>query len=157
MKFITYPLYKTRLMSGIHSPTPVMPSHLTFLLSAILLLFAVFVNGAPPVKDYHIIWASDFDAPLSTQWNYFTDKPANNEVEIYTTSTKNAYLTGDGTLVIAPTREPGFWASARLESQQSWGCEDGKKMVLQAELKLGSNLAGQKGMWPAFWAKGVSQ
>jgi len=51
----------------------------------------------------------------------------------------------------------GTWWSARLHSKGSWTCANGKRMVIQASIKLGQAPASQqKGIWPAFWVLGDS-
>ena len=76
------------------------------------------------------------------------------EVQKYVSSTANGRLSGDGALQIIPLKDSaGQWTSARLEGKQDFTCPVGHTMIIEAEVKMGSN-ANQQGMWPAFWALG---
>ncbi|KAL2059978.1 hypothetical protein VTL71DRAFT_9800 [Oculimacula yallundae] len=60
-------------------------------------------------------------------------------------------------LFITPQFKDGLWKSARLEGKEAHGCADGKALILQAELQVGTASSDkQAGVWPAFWALGES-
>lgn len=49
----------------------------------------------------------------------------------------------------------GNWFYARLEAKLAFYCEEGKRMLFQAELRIGTAPFDRKaGIWPAFWALG---
>jgi len=91
--------------------------------------------GSPP---NHAIWTYDLGA---TGWG-------NNEKENYTNSTGNAFLDGEGHLVIQAIATAGGYTSARLKTQGLYSLTYGK-IEMRARIPFG------QGIWPAFWMLGV--
>jgi beta-glucanase (GH16 family) len=91
--------------------------------------------------------------PDPSRWMHETGPGAvvggNHETEFYTDSTGNAYLDGDGHLVIAVTNAPGgSFSSARLRSRYS-------QLYGHWEVRLA--IHNSSGCWPAFWFLGQGQ
>ncbi len=65
-------------------------------------------------------------------------------------------ITSSSTLQITPIKKDNAWTSGKIESQRDdFVCADGKKLYVEASIKLGTGAAStQKGIWPAFWALG---
>ncbi|KAK8127962.1 concanavalin A-like lectin/glucanase domain-containing protein [Apiospora sp. TS-2023a] len=60
-------------------------------------------------------------------------------------------------LFITPQYQDGEWRSARLEGKEAYSCPEGKSLILQAEIQVGTAPSDQQaGIWPAFWAMGQS-
>ncbi|KAK7958672.1 hypothetical protein PG988_013520 [Apiospora saccharicola] len=60
-------------------------------------------------------------------------------------------------LFITPQYKDGEWRSARLEGKSAYSCPEGKSLILQAEIQVGTAPSDQQaGIWPAFWAMGQS-
>lgn len=112
------------------------------------------------------VWRDDFTGPAgspvsSARWRYDTGTHypggspgwGNNELETYTTSTKNVYLDGRGDLAIRPIRNGrGTWTSGRLETQRAdFQPSAGTSLAFSARIRLP---AGGQGYWPAFWMLG---
>jgi len=100
-------------------------------------------------------WADEFDGaagspPDSRKWAYDLGRNngwGNNELETYTSDTRNAQLDGEGHLVIrAETAANGF-TSARLKTRGLMTAHYGR---LEARIRVP---VGQ-GLWPAFWMLG---
>ena len=113
------------------------------------------------------VWRDDFTGPAgrpvsSGRWRYDTGTHypggppgwGNNEVETYTTITKNVYLDGRGELAIRPIRDGrGKWTSGRLETQRTnFQLSNGASLAFSARIRLP---AGGQGYWPAFWMLGA--
>jgi beta-glucanase (GH16 family) len=113
------------------------------------------------------VWRDDFGGPArsrvsSARWRYdigarYPGGPSgwgNDELETYTTSTKNVYLDGRGALAIKPIRKgPGRWTSGRLETRRtSFQPSRGASLAFSARIRLP---AGGQGYWPAFWMLGA--
>jgi beta-glucanase (GH16 family) len=118
----------------------------------------------PPPASYKLSWSDEFNgadgsSPDSAKWTYDTGVGGNgwgnNELETYTSRTKNVQVQG-GNLVIAAVKEN--WAdpsdgvmrnytSARIKTQGLFSQAYGR---FEARIKIP---AGQ-GMWPAFWMLG---
>ncbi|KAK6506564.1 hypothetical protein TWF506_011469 [Arthrobotrys conoides] len=83
------------------------------------------------------------------------------EIQSYTNKSENIRIVNK-VLYITPKKVKDAkgkitWTSGRLESRRGsqWGCANGKKMLVEASIKLGSaGEAQQKGIWPAFWMLG---
>ena len=93
------------------------------------------------------------------KWKLITTAPNSfiGEVQTYTSSTSNVSLSGSGSLQITPRKDGNNnWTSGRLEGQFAYACPPGLRILLQAELRLGTApFAQQAGIWPAFWALGA--
>ena len=120
----------------------------------------------PTIPGYTLTWSDGFGGAAgalpntSTNWFIISAGPnaSNNEVQTYTSSPSNVSLSGNNTLLITPQKDSsGNWTSARLESQRSFACPAGGRMILQAALQTGTApQAQQMGIWPAFWALGAA-
>jgi beta-glucanase (GH16 family) len=130
---------------------------------SILVLLAALSNSAG-AQTYTLRWADEFDgaagsAPDQAKWNYDIGGNGwgNNELETYTRRTENAFLDGDGHLVIKLIKETlsgpdGIkrdYTSARLLTRGKFTQRYGR---FEARLKLPFG----QGIWPAFWMLGAN-
>ncbi|OAL38131.1 hypothetical protein AYO20_02583 [Fonsecaea nubica] len=118
---------------------------------------------APEIAGFYVEWSDEFygtagTPPSSQYWSLQTPSiNYNNELQSYTNSTNNAYLDGNGQLCIVPQKVNGQWTSARLYGNPSFQCDNNRKMIFAAHIKLGQNPPWQQqGIWPAWWALGQS-
>ncbi len=113
------------------------------------------------------IWSDEFEGakgalPDPAVWAYDVGSGGwgNGEVEVYcdprsaspapcSTSHPNAYLDGNGNLVIEARRQGGTWTSARLKTMGLHEFEYGR---IEARMKLPVGA----GLWPAFWLLGAN-
>jgi beta-glucanase (GH16 family) len=104
---------------------------------------------------YKNIWSDEFNGTaINTEfWNFETGNGSNGwgnqELEYYTGSIKNAFLS-NGNLIIEARKESvgGFqYTSARLTTQ-------GKKNFTFGRIDIRAKLPVGKGIWPAFWMLG---
>jgi beta-glucanase (GH16 family) len=112
---------------------------------------------APPVSGTYL-FNDDFNGaagspPNPTNWTYDIGPGAivggNNETEVYTSSTKNAYQDGQSHLVIAVTAATGGGTnSARIKTL-------GKYTQLHGSWQASIAVHNTPGCWPAFWLMGV--
>jgi beta-glucanase (GH16 family) len=102
------------------------------------------------------VFTDEFNGPAGSppdpsKWNHETGRwTDNNELETYTDSTANAYLDGQGHLVIKAlkgTSRHGRYTSARLTTQGLFARNHG---TFEARIKF--DLA--TGAWPAWWMLG---
>lgn len=113
---------------------------------------------SPSVNGMKILWQDTFtgssgSSPNSKTWNIARDTNTNNELQDYASSNSNIQLSGGETLQLVPWKKDGKWTSGRVETKESWTPSNGKKLRVQAGLRMGP-AANQKGMWPAFWMLG---
>lgn len=122
-------------------------------------------------------WCQEFNSavpgpPDTTVWNFDLGNSGfgNNEVELYcgppgypnnppqcpstfSTSTSNAYLDGNGHLLIQVlnngVNNSGTWTSARMKTQ---GLKDFQYGWIEARIQLPDTT--NQGLWPAFWSLG---
>ncbi len=99
-------------------------------------------------------WSDEFNGPTldNNTWNYETGGGGwgNNELENYTNSSKNSFITNGGYLVIEARQEtPGGtdYTSARLQTK-------GKKEFKYGRMDIRAKLPKGKGLWPAIWMLG---
>jgi beta-glucanase (GH16 family) len=130
---------------------------------AALTVVSVNAEAAPTYSGYNIIWQENFNGAGGTpangnNWDIIQrSNNANNEWQTYTTSTQNHQLSGGSTLQIVPLNTNGAWTSARLEGKYVFTPSDGRKTLVEAKIRFGSNSAQNKqGIWPAFWILGDS-
>ena len=106
-------------------------------------------------KGYSLIWSDEFSATTlnTTVWNQEIGNGSsgwgNNELEYYTSSSKNSFLS-DGNLIIEARKEAisGFdYTSARLTTQN-------KKAFKYGRIDIRAKLPVAKGLWPALWMLG---
>jgi beta-glucanase (GH16 family) len=123
--------------------------------------------SAPAAGSWTLVWSDEFDGPAGSapnpaNWrdnlgNKEADGWGNHELEYYTPAPKNAFLDGQGQLVIRAEKTPNAgpcwngspcaYTSGRILTQGKVNFSYGK---VEARIKLP---AGQ-GIWPAFWALG---
>ena len=103
---------------------------------------------------YTLKWADEFDGnKLNTaSWNYETGGGGwgNNELQNYTSSSKNSFVTSGGYLVIEARKETigtNQYSSARLTTQ-------GKKEFTYGRIDIRAKLPKGQGIWPALWMLG---
>jgi beta-glucanase (GH16 family) len=99
-------------------------------------------------------WADEFDGnKLNTSlWNYESGGGGwgNNELQNYTSSPKNSFVTSGGYLVIEARKEmigTNQYSSARLTTQ-------GKKEFTYGRIDIRAKLPKGKGVWSALWMLG---
>lgn len=100
---------------------------------------------------YHLAWSDEFNGATldNTNWNYETGGGGwgNNELENYTTSSNNSFLS-NGNLVIEARKETlgtNSYTSARLTT---------KKSFTYGRIDIRAKLPKGKGIWPALWMLG---
>src|SRR5919206_3248199 len=126
----------------------------------IILLLAA--SATANAQTYTLRWADEFDgaagsAPDQSKWNYDVGGNGwgNNELETYTRRTDNAFLDGNGHLIIKVIKETftgtdGIrrdYTSARLLTKGKFTQRYGR---FEARLRLPFG----QGIWPAFWMLG---
>jgi len=106
---------------------------------------------------YTLVWKDEFSGSGLdlTSWNQETGNGAggwgNNELEYYTISTKNTFVS-NGNLVIEARKESiqGFnYSSGRMTTQNKKAFKFGR-IDIRAKLPVG------KGIWPALWMLGAN-
>jgi beta-glucanase (GH16 family) len=104
---------------------------------------------------WRLIWSDEFAGPAGSPpnpaiWTYDLGAGGwgNAEKENYTKSTDNAFLDGEGHLVIKAIATAGGYTSARLKTQGLYSVTYGK-IEMRAQIPFG------QGLWPAFWMLGV--
>ncbi|KAJ6787494.1 hypothetical protein PWT90_08916 [Aphanocladium album] len=147
------------------------------LAAAALLATCVYANaadngvpGVPLPPGYkRAIFYDDFSNNGSldlSKWKYdlgtqYPGGPANwgtGEVQSYTDSPDNIYITRENTLRIIPLNDGQGWTSARIETTADWdyGAAVGQQIRVEAKIKLGKAAASEQwGIWPAFWSLGT--
>lgn len=111
--------------------------------------------SATNYSGYSLFWSDEFSANTLDQniWNYEIGNGSNGwgnqELEYYTNSTKNAFLS-NGNLIIEARKESigGFdYSSARMTTQN-------KKTFKYGRIDIRAKLPVGKGIWPALWMLG---
>lgn len=106
---------------------------------------------------YTLVWSDEFSGTAldANAWNQEigngTGGWGNHELEYYTNSLKNTFLS-DGKLIIEARKEAigGFnYSSARLTTQN-------KKFFKFGRIDIRAKLPVSKGMWPALWMLGTN-
>ena len=105
---------------------------------------------------WRLIWSDEFAGPAGSPpnraiWTYDLGGGGwgNQEKEVYTNSLDNAFLDGDGHLVIQAIATPsGGYTSARLKTEGLYSLMYGK-VEMRARIPYG------QGIWPAFWMLGT--
>ncbi|WP_210513808.1 glycoside hydrolase family 16 protein [Hymenobacter terricola] len=121
-------------------PTPVVP---------------VVNEEAHNYADYNnLVWSDEFDGSAldQTKWAYELGGGGwgNNELEAYTNSSDNVYLTG-GNLVISARRQQSgtnAYTSGRLITK-------GKQSFQYGRIDVRAKVPKGKGVWPAIWMLGA--
>ncbi|MEY9875232.1 hypothetical protein ABH931_004733 [Streptacidiphilus sp. MAP12-33] len=114
----------------------------------------------PPPSGWTTVFSDDFSgaagsAPSSNNWFYDIGTGyGTGEIEQTTSSTQNAYLDGNGHLVLKALANGSSWTSARIEStRDDFQAPAGGKLEMTASVEQ-PNPANGLGYWPAFWALG---
>ncbi|HSZ29624.1 MAG TPA: ricin-type beta-trefoil lectin domain protein, partial [Pseudonocardiaceae bacterium] len=114
----------------------------------------------PPPPGFTTVFSDDFagpagSAPSSANWFYDIGSGfGTGEIENTTSSTNNAYLDGNGHLVLKAIDNGGTWTSARLEStRDDFEAPPGGELEMTASIEQ-PDPANGLGYWPAFWALG---
>ena len=118
-------------------------------------------------------WCQEFNAttpapPDTTAWAFDLGNSGfgNNEIETYcgppgyqgnptncpttfSTSTSNAYIDGNGYLILQATNNNGTWFSGRMKTQGLVNFQYGR---IEASIQLPDTT--NQGIWPAFWSLG---
>ncbi len=106
---------------------------------------------------YTLAWNDEFSGTALdlTTWNQEVGNGSggwgNNELEFYTNSTKNTFLS-NGNLIIEARKEPisGFnYSSGRMTTQN-------KKTFTFGRIDIRAKLPVSKGIWPALWMLGAN-
>jgi beta-glucanase (GH16 family) len=118
-------------------------------------------STTPPTHQYQLVWSDEFNgadgsAPDPTKWAIQTGGGGwgNNELEYYTSRSKNVLIQG-GNLVITALKEDytgpdnvtRSYTSARMQTKGLFSQTYGR---FEARIKLPKG----QGMWPAFWMLG---
>lgn len=99
-------------------------------------------------------WSDEFNEPAinNNTWNYDLGAGGwgNNELETYTNSTKNSFITDGGYLVLEARQEPfgsANYTSARMLTM-------GKQQFQYGRIDVRAILPKGQGIWPAIWMLG---
>ncbi len=117
-----------------------------------------------PAEGSALVWSDEFSGPRGTpadpsSWKHEVGGGGwgNDELECYTSSTRNSALDGKGDLVITARDTPHHtcadgsvndYTSARLKTEHLQSFEHGR-LAMRAKMPVG------QGLWPAFWALGT--
>lgn len=133
-----------------------------FVIIATLALLLTFPVQKPAADGWVLVWSDEFDGaagsgPDQTKWNFDIGGGGwgNNELQSYTSRTQNAFLDGDGNLVIRAIKEnftgtdriARNYTSSRLLTRGKFTIKFGR---IEARLKVPFG----QGIWPAFWMLG---
>jgi beta-glucanase (GH16 family) len=102
---------------------------------------------------YTLVWSDEFNGTAinTNDWNFETGGGGwgNNELEYYTNSSNNAYISS-GNLVIEARKETmgsNSYTSARMNTA-------GKKSFQYGRIDIRAKLPVAQGLWPALWMLG---
>ncbi|MBV8818698.1 MAG: glycoside hydrolase family 16 protein [Acidobacteriaceae bacterium] len=120
-----------------------------------IVLAVVLPGSAQQGGNARLLWSDEFDGPANflpdpKKWTYDLGAGGwgNQELETYTSSAQNAFLDGNGHLVIQALNDgAGHYTSARLKTQGLFAFRYGR---VEARIKAPYGL----GIWPAFWMLG---
>lgn len=139
------------------------------ILTALAAFLPAIRAAVPDIAGFSLTWSDDFvgtanGLPNLANWivDTGTSYPGGpsqwgtSEIQVYTSSTSNLKLNGNGALQITAIRDAaGGWTSARIETQRSnFMAAAGGKMRIQASLNLPVVGSNGIGYWPAFWTLG---
>ena len=117
-------------------------------------------TAPPPPPGWTTVFSDNFAGPAGSppsSANWFYDIGTGfgtGEIEHTTSSTANAFLDGNGHLVLKATSNGGTWTSARLEStRDDFQAPPGGQLEMTASIEQ-PNPASGLGYWPAFWSLG---
>src|SRR5450755_4848266 len=128
-----------------------------------LLLAGAIAAAAQTTSGWQLVWSDEFNgaagaAPDPAKWNFDLGGGGwgNGELEVYTSSTSNAFQDGKGNLVIRVLKDAqGNYTSARRQTGApgaSTKTTDGNWQYGRIEARI--KLPFGKGVWPAFWMLG---
>lgn len=111
-----------------------------------------------PQRNWDLVWSDEFTgsqgtSPDNSKWVFDIGRGPNNdgwgnqELQVYTNSTDNVKLDGDGNLMITATGGGGSFNSGRIKTQGKFSQRYGR---IEARIKTTTG----PGMWPAFWMLG---
>lgn len=130
---------------------------------ALASLFSLASAGSPPnYPGFRTLWSETFSGsagqlPNTNNWNLITGVKTNNEIQDYTTSSRNMQLSGGGTLQIVPWNSGGRWTSGRIESKVTFVPPKDRVTMFEGVIRFGDHPTDRKqGIWPAFWMLGDS-
>jgi beta-glucanase (GH16 family) len=121
-------------------------------------------SSTPTPAAWTLVWSDEFEGPAGatvdlTKWNFDIGGGGwgNQELESYTDRSRNAFLDGNGALVIEALSEPykgpdGIardYTSARLKTKGLFAQAYGR---FEARIKIPYG----QGLWPAFWMLGAN-
>jgi len=116
---------------------------------------ALPAQDAASLRPWRLVWSDEFDGPAGSapdrgKWTYDLGQTGwgNAELENYTNSTSNAFLDGNGHLVIRAIANGASYTSARLKTQDLAAFPYGK---IEARIQIPYG----QGIWPAFWMLGA--
>ena len=119
---------------------------------------------APQYAGFNRVWQDSFggaagDLPNEGNWNILQgDLGVNNELQVYQRNSRNAQMSGGGTLQLVPWRDasqPKGWTSGRIESKYTFTPQEGRLTRVEAAIMFGESPIGNKqGIWPAYWMLG---
>lgn len=100
---------------------------------------------------YSLFWADEFNGTSidKNSWNFETGASGwgNNELQNYTNSTRNSFISNRQYLVIEARKETSGYTSARMQTM-------GKKEFIYGRVDIRAKLPKGKGIWPALWMLG---
>jgi beta-glucanase (GH16 family) len=125
------------------------------LLRIVIAVITISLCAASAADDSKLVWSDEFggakgEKPDAAKWTYDLGGGGwgNKELETYTNAVENAFLDGDGHLVIRALKDADrHFTSARLKTQGLFSFTYGRA---EARMKLPRG----QGMWPAFWMLG---
>jgi len=109
-------------------------------------------NQTPPATQWNIVWSDEFNGTSinTNNWTYDLGGGGwgNGELETYTSSSQNSYVSNGLLHIVALTNGSGY-TSARMKTQglQSWAYG---RMEARIQIPRG------QGIWPAFWMLGTN-
>ncbi len=103
---------------------------------------------------YTLVWGEDFSGKEvnTSNWHFETGNNngwGNNELQVYTNSTENAFVSQGNLIIEARTTTPGgnSYTSARMITKN-------KKIFKFGRIDIRAKLPKGKGIWPALWMLG---
>ena len=141
-------------------------TRLSHTVRSLALAIAAVVLSAFPVtaQSWHLIWSDEFNGPANSfpsaaNWNFEHGwgPKGNHEIQWYCepghndgpceSKDPNAYLDGNGNLVLKAIHNNQRWSSARLNTMH-------KHSLLYGRVEARLRMEPGAGFWPAFWLLG---
>lgn len=106
---------------------------------------------------YELVWSDEFNGPEIDKsiWKYEQGYIRNNELQIYTTSSKNSFIR-DGCLVIRAIKENVKHGGKTYNYTSASLHTKGTKHFLYGRFEMRAKLPYGQAIWPAFWTMGVN-